>query len=296
MNKRANKIGFSIVELLVVIVILSTFALLGSFGYNKLKDRRINEKARTNAESIASALDEVYMAGQTSDGVEGVKGGYPSFVRACSPDGAKIINKILQKQKAVDKDAKVGFLFDQAGEHPELISHNLSGCEVLPNGEISRGCVDESLSPVVLVTCDVNYDLSFEDAKIDASDPDNLGTIVYQPITNKRASMYDESANMTWQCMYDEYDDPCMYGGCHIYKKETPTILGMKSGIVLAGTEVNPVRRLSVPIQPNIRLAIVHDPEEEATSGPTSCRGFYIYYLERSGGKIKLSEAVTGRY
>lgn len=303
MNKRIFKSGFTIVELLVVIVILSTFAILGSFGYNKLKERQDNEKARTNAEGIASALDEIHMSGQTSDGVQSIKGGYPSFIRACDPERKGVIKNIVQKQKSIDKDVKVGFLFDSSAEHPEKISYNLSGCEALPSGEISTSCVDESLGPLTLVTCDLNLDTSFEDATINANDPENIGTIIYQPITNKKASEYTDTTNMAWQCMYDERDasdgyhyDPCFYGGCYYDKKEVPEIIGMKPNTILASAKTALPQHLLVSTQPSIRLAISYDPEEEITSGPTSCRSFYIYYLEKSGGKIKLSEAITGKY
>lgn len=186
------KRGFTIVELLVVIVILSTFALLGSFGYNKLKDHQANEKARTNAEGIASALDEIYIAGVTTDGARGNKGQYGSLQEACVENGA-IIGQIVQKQKGVDKDTKVAYL---SAANAERFSQDLSGCGVLPSGEISNSCAGGSPYPAKLVTCDAARET------LNANDKANIGTIIYQPITNVKASAsHVDTTNLSWQCL-----------------------------------------------------------------------------------------------
>lgn len=237
MNKHLPRFGFTIVELLVVIVILSTFAVLGSFGYNKLKDRQINEKARTNAEGIASALDEIYMAGQTIDGATDNKGNYPSLQDACIKDGAAM-EQIVQKQKNIDKDFKVTFL---SATSPERFSQNLSGCEVLSNGEISLSCIGELSESAQLLTCNSEKEI------VDAGQIENIGTIIYQPIINTKAvPEHVDTSNSTWQCLGK----------------------GFTAGM----------------------------PGDPVVADSAGCRGFYIYYLEKSGDKIKLSEAIIGKY
>ncbi|MGI6611967.1 MAG: type II secretion system protein [Candidatus Nanosyncoccaceae bacterium] len=245
MNKRTKKLGFSMVELLVVIVILSTFALLGSFGYNKLKEHQIKERARTNAEGVSSALNEIYMAGQTVDGVQGKKGEYPSIQDTCIKSNS-IISQIIQKQKSVDKDVKVAFL---SATNSEKFSQDMSGCEVLSNGEISTDCVSGISGSAKLLSC------SSSKEEIDASDEENIGTVIYQPITNvKSLPGHVNTSNMAWQCLGEGY----------VTAMPSPSLPG--------------------------------EMEDVTITNPVSCRGFYVYFLEKSGSKIKLSEAITGKY
>lgn len=247
MYKHGIKRGFTIAELLVVIVILASFALLSSFGYNKLKEHQTNEKSRTNAESVASALDEIYMAGLTSDGATGKKGEYPSIQEACV-DEDSVVSQVLSKQKGVDKDTRVAYL---SAANPEKFSQDLSGCRVLPSGEISNDCVGGSPYPAKLVTC------SSAREELDASQPENIGIIIYQPITSvKISSEQANTNNMSWQCLGAGFQNTTPVSG-----------------------------------------------DDSETNSPTpggqeeiSCRGFYVYYLEKSGGKAKLSKAMTGKY
>lgn len=393
MNKRKIKSGFTIVELLVVIVILSTFALLSSFGYSKLKDHQTHEKARTNAEGIASALDELYMAGQTTDGTQGNKGVYPSVHDACIKDGA-IMKQIIKQQKGVDDDVKVAFL---SSTTPESFSKDMTGCEVSSDGEIPSGCVS-GIPTAKIVACEPSME------ELDANDKKNIGMIVYQPITNiKTKPDYADTSNMAWQCLGESFEKPegpsvdtdgdgltdsqeaaigtnpnnidtdgdGLTDGQEVnddshnpydndgdgrgdptnplisdtdgdgysdglelwYDSDNPGHQYCGGGCVAPGYTYGPAanpndpgsypKKSSLPLLPHTRVdgenlfgqninsrnnveladySVRTRPNITLTSyqpsvvDATDCRGYYIYYLEKSGGKIRLSKAITGKY
>lgn len=280
MNNHKNKRGFTIVELLVVIVILATFALLSSFGYDKLKEHRLNEKSRVNAEGISSALDEIYIAGVTNDGAKGDKGEYPSIKEACLTNNS-IMNQVIKYQKGVDKDVKVVYL---SAADPGKFSQDLSGCEVLPDGKISISCVNGVDYPANLVNC------SSTQEEINANENNDTGMVIYQPITNVRAlGGSAESMDLSWQCLGEGFNsgdsdtDPTNPNLPDPNQPSPIPIGGKLNSVVLLNQYRN--------TKSTIRLT-----NGDGGLGRVGCRGFYMYYLERSGGKIKLSKAIVGKY
>ena len=69
--------GFTIVELLIVIVIMASFIAIGSFGFIKLKESAEAQQYENSVRKLASTLDESYLSGLTPSGEPYLKGSYP---------------------------------------------------------------------------------------------------------------------------------------------------------------------------------------------------------------------------
>lgn len=166
------KRAFTMVELLIVIVIISTFALLSSYGYNKLKESSFNESNRVTAAAFNAALKEIYLAGRTSQGVIGQRGVYMDIKTACLDPSNTVFEDIIAKHKNVPKDLRIAYVDGIPIQDNFFQANNTYQTSLWKS---STHTTSNNLSKIY--SCDA----SASEIPIETLSPDHAPIIVYRP-------------------------------------------------------------------------------------------------------------------
>lgn len=98
LNSMSNvKRGFTVVELMIVVIIISLFVTLGSIGFSKVTERTNNKLNESNAFSIALILENSYNTGFLPDNSSREKATYPSLTELSS-----LWQSIVKSQSSID--------------------------------------------------------------------------------------------------------------------------------------------------------------------------------------------------
>lgn len=95
-----KKRGFTITEIIVVLVIIGLLMIAGFVSYTKVNERSTNQKNQSNAKSLAAILENSYTSGLLPDNSNREKATYPSLREI---DNIK--NSIFNYQAGIDKEA-----------------------------------------------------------------------------------------------------------------------------------------------------------------------------------------------
>ena len=86
-NDRAAKLGFSLVEIMIVVVIIGLMAGLVTYATSGYLERAKRQRARSDISTYAGAVDAYYLAkGSYPDNQEGLKPLVPEFIKVLQND------------------------------------------------------------------------------------------------------------------------------------------------------------------------------------------------------------------
>lgn len=188
MKKRIK--GFTIAELLIVIVIIATFALLSYFGFHRLKDKSFNDHNKNEAEAILAAINEIYTTGISSQGVQGEKAQILDVKSACA-DNAKFFKDIASKHTNISDDVEILVL-----ENKEYPYTSYEYC--LSNADIQNdGTIQPKNKRTILNETTRLFSCSSEEF-VNPYGQDKKTYIIYHPITSYHSAKYN-CASGNWQ-------------------------------------------------------------------------------------------------
>lgn len=174
--------GFTIAELLIVIVIIATFALLSYFGFHRLKDKSFNDHNKSEAEAVLGALNEIYTTGTSSQGATGEKARVLDVKSACA-ENAHFFKDIVGKHTNISDELE--FLILENKDYPSTsYEYSLANAEISSDGTIHPKNKKTFLnSPTRLFSCK-------NEEFINPHGQDNKTYIIYHPITTYSSYKY----------------------------------------------------------------------------------------------------------
>lgn len=98
-SMRNTKQGFTVVEIMIVVIIVSLFVTLGSIGFSKVSERTNNKVNESNAFSIGLIFENSYNTGLLPNNSTREKATYPSLDELTS-----IWQSTVESQSSIDDD------------------------------------------------------------------------------------------------------------------------------------------------------------------------------------------------